>query len=69
MDNGIDGFHVSKLGIPVQYVALVDYANSRGAVDMGILPGDGGLQKSPEMLAAEIWTCCGWSARIRWRWR
>src|SRR5207244_7606986 len=27
-----------SLGIPVQYVCLVDYSNSRGAMDMGILP-------------------------------
>jgi NADH-quinone oxidoreductase subunit G len=26
------------LGIPVQYVPLVDYSNSRGAIDMGLLP-------------------------------
>ncbi|MFN9085469.1 MAG: molybdopterin-dependent oxidoreductase, partial [Acidobacteriota bacterium] len=28
-----------SLGIPVKYIALVDYANSRGALDMGLLPG------------------------------
>src|SRR5262249_1916944 len=28
----------ASLGIPVQYVCLVDYSNSRGAVDMGLLP-------------------------------
>lgn len=27
-----------SLGIPVKYIALVDYANSRGALDMGLLP-------------------------------
>ena len=27
-----------SLGIPVKYVCLVDYANSRGASDMGLLP-------------------------------
>ncbi len=27
------------LGIPVKYVCLADYANSRGAADMGLLPG------------------------------
>jgi len=27
-----------SLGIPIQYVPLVDYSNSRGAVDMGLLP-------------------------------
>jgi NADH-quinone oxidoreductase subunit G len=27
-----------SLGIPVKYVPLVDYSNSRGAIDMGLLP-------------------------------
>ncbi|MBZ5577797.1 MAG: NADH-quinone oxidoreductase subunit NuoG [Acidobacteriia bacterium] len=27
-----------SLGIPVKYIALVDYSNSRGAVDMGVAP-------------------------------
>ena len=27
-----------SLGIPVKYIALVDYSNSRGAVDMGLTP-------------------------------
>lgn len=27
-----------SLGVPVKYVCLVDYANSRGAMDMGLLP-------------------------------
>ena len=27
-----------SLGIPVQYIALVDYSNSRGAIDMGLVP-------------------------------
>ena len=27
-----------SLGIPVKYICLVDYANSRGAVDMGLTP-------------------------------
>jgi NADH-quinone oxidoreductase subunit G len=40
-----------SLGIPVQYVCLVDYSNSRGAVDMGLLP-DPGCMALPEMLAA-----------------
>ena len=30
-----------SLGIPVQYVCLVDYSNSRGASDMGLTPGLG----------------------------
>ncbi len=43
-----------SLGIPVQYVCLVDYPNSRGAVEMELLAGAGkapGLSL-PEMLAA-----------------
>ena len=28
-----------SLAIPVKYVCLVDYSNSRGAVDMGLMPG------------------------------
>ena len=27
-----------SLGIPVKYICLVDYSNSRGAVDMGLMP-------------------------------
>jgi NADH-quinone oxidoreductase subunit G len=42
----------ASLGIPVKYVCLVDYSNSRGAVEMGLLPGPGGLSL-PEMMAAE----------------
>jgi NADH-quinone oxidoreductase subunit G len=41
-----------SLGIPVKYVCLVDYSNSRGAQDWGLLPGPGGLNLD-EMLAAE----------------
>ena len=44
-DDSIKGDDVRKLvefgeslGIPVKYVALVDYSNSRGAVDMGLTP-------------------------------
>jgi len=50
-----------SLGIPVKYICLVDYANSRGAMDMGLLPdlgpgyhaatGSKGLSL-PEMMAA-----------------
>ena len=32
-----------SLGIPVKYVCLVDYSNSRGAFDMGLIPRDGGM--------------------------
>jgi NADH-quinone oxidoreductase subunit G len=28
----------ASLGIPVQYVPLIDYSNSRGAADMGLMP-------------------------------
>jgi len=41
-----------SLGIPVQYVCLVDDSNSRGAVDMGLLPDAAGLAL-PEMVSAE----------------
>ena len=41
-----------SLGIPVQYICLLDHSNSRGAVDMGLLP-DAGAMALPEMLAAE----------------
>jgi NADH-quinone oxidoreductase subunit G len=41
-----------SLGIPVKYVCLVDYSNSRGAQDWGLLPGPGGLSLD-QMLDAE----------------
>jgi len=44
-DDSVKGEDVRKLvefgeslGIPVKYIALVDYSNSRGAVDMGVTP-------------------------------
>lgn len=40
-----------SLGIPVKYVCLVDYSNSRGAFDMGLIPRDGGMSRE-QMLAA-----------------
>ncbi|MDP8988507.1 MAG: NADH-quinone oxidoreductase subunit NuoG [Acidobacteriota bacterium] len=40
-----------SLGIPVKYICLVDYSNSRGAFDMGVLPRDGGMSRE-QMLAA-----------------
>lgn len=49
-----------SLGIPVKYICLVDYSNSRGALDMGLIPAllpgyhaapTGGLHMD-EMLAA-----------------
>jgi NADH-quinone oxidoreductase subunit G len=51
-----------SLGIPVKYIALVDYSNSRGAVDMGLTPellpgykpsGQAGMHLD-EMLAAGL---------------
>jgi NADH-quinone oxidoreductase subunit G len=42
-----------SLGIPVSYICLVDYSNSRGALDMGLVPAAGGL-RIPEMLAEEL---------------
>ena len=39
-----------SLGIPVQYIPLVDYSNSRGAYDMGLMPGEG-APALDEMLA------------------
>src|SRR5262249_132012 len=35
-----------SLGIPVKYVCLVDYSNSRGAFDMGLVPDEGGFSLS-----------------------
>ncbi len=47
-----------SLGIPVKYVCLVDYSNSRGALDMNVLPGEGGMSL-PAILAdsglASLW--------------
>jgi NADH-quinone oxidoreductase subunit G len=40
-----------SLGIPVKYVCLVDYSNSRGAFDLGLIPKDGGMSLD-QMLAA-----------------
>jgi NADH-quinone oxidoreductase subunit G len=41
-----------SLGVPVKYVCLVDYSNSRGAFDMGLLPDAESGLTLPEMLAA-----------------
>ncbi len=40
-----------SLGIPVKYICTVDYSNSRGAFDMGLVPRDGGMSRE-QMLAA-----------------
>jgi len=42
-----------SLGIPVKYICLLDYSNSRGAVEMGLTPGQGGMRVD-EMLEAEL---------------
>jgi NADH-quinone oxidoreductase subunit G len=42
-----------SLGIPVKYICLVDYSNSRGAFDMGLVPRDGGLSRE-QMLSAQL---------------
>jgi NADH-quinone oxidoreductase subunit G len=42
-----------SLGIPVGYVCLLDYSNSRGAVDMGLLPDAAGGLALPEIVAAQ----------------
>ena len=39
-----------SLGIPVKYMCLLDYSNSRGAYDMGLVPRDGGMSRE-QMLA------------------
>jgi len=68
-DDSVKGGEVRKLvnfgeslGIPVKYICLVDYSNSRGAVDMGVTPellpgyqssGQPGMHRS-EMLAADL---------------
>jgi NADH-quinone oxidoreductase subunit G len=55
-----------SLGVPVKYVCLLDYSNSRGAADMGMLPdllpgyrpvSEAGMRSGltlPEMLHAEL---------------
>jgi NADH-quinone oxidoreductase subunit G len=42
-----------SLGVPVKYVCLVDYSNSRGAFDMGVVPKNGGMSLQ-QMLAADL---------------
>jgi len=43
-----------SLGIPVKYVPLVDYSNSRGAYDMGLVPGAGALALDEMLAAADL---------------
>jgi NADH-quinone oxidoreductase subunit G len=42
-----------SLGIPVKYICLLDYSNSRGALDMGLIPGEGGMRLH-EMIDATL---------------
>jgi NADH-quinone oxidoreductase subunit G len=42
-----------SLGVSIKYVCLVDYSNSRGAFDMGLVPKNGGMSLQ-QMLAAEL---------------
>ncbi len=42
-----------SLGLAVKYICLVDYSNSRGAFDMGLIPRDGGLSRE-QMLARDL---------------
>jgi NADH-quinone oxidoreductase subunit G len=43
-----------SLGIPVKYVCLVDYSNSRGAFDMGVIPAGGGMSREQMLAAADL---------------
>jgi NADH-quinone oxidoreductase subunit G len=43
-----------SLSIPVKYVCLVDYSNSRGAFDMGLVPRDGGMSREQMLAAADL---------------
>src|ERR1700674_738058 len=43
-----------SLGIPVKYVCLVDYSNSRGAFDMGLIPGGGGMSREQMVSSADL---------------
>ena len=68
-DDSIQGADIAKLvdfgeslGIPVRYVCLLDYSNSRGAIDMGLTPeflpgyepsGQPGLRRD-EMLESNL---------------
>src|SRR5258708_5135491 len=59
--DGVQGDAVRKLvsfgdslGIPVKYVCLVDYSNSRGAFDMGLTPRDGGLSREQMLADAKL---------------
>jgi NADH-quinone oxidoreductase subunit G len=42
-----------SLGAPAKYICLLDYSNSRGALDMGLIPGEGGMRLH-EMIEASL---------------
>jgi NADH-quinone oxidoreductase subunit G len=44
----------TSLGIPVKYICLVDYSNSRGAFDMGLIPRDGGMSREQMLASADL---------------
>ncbi|HXP88915.1 MAG TPA: NADH-quinone oxidoreductase subunit NuoG [Bryobacteraceae bacterium] len=43
-----------SLGIPVKYICLVDYSNSRGAFDMGVVPREGGMSREQMLASAQL---------------
>jgi NADH-quinone oxidoreductase subunit G len=43
-----------SLGIPVKYVCLLDYSNSRGAFDMGVVPRNGGMSREQMLASKEL---------------
>jgi NADH-quinone oxidoreductase subunit G len=43
-----------SLGIPVKYVGLVDYSNSRGAFDMGVIPRNGGMSLDQMLATSDL---------------
>ncbi len=43
-----------SLGIPVKYICLVDYSNSRGAFDLGLIPRDGGMSREQMLAASDL---------------
>ncbi len=43
-----------SLGIPVKYVCLVDYSNSRGAFDMGLTPREGGMSREQILASGDL---------------
>ena len=47
-----------SLGIPAKYICLVDYSNSRGAFDMGLIPKDGGMSVQQMLAAKDLVSMC-----------